>query len=328
MELWDAYKADGTLAGSTLIRGEEIPEGLCHAVAEVFVMHEDGTILLMQRDKNKPHYPGYWESSAGGAVRKGESFEHGARRELLEETGILAGELEPIYKVFTPHTIYRGYLCKTNIEKNSILLQQGETIDYKWVSQHEFTDFFESDEFSDSLRERLNTFVKNNFVTEKDCCFSRDKFWFRYRVGAIIIEDGCILMVKNDADDYYYSIGGGVHMGETSEEAVVREVREETGMNYEIDRMAFVNESLFHGDGSLCGRECHVIEFYYLMKPKGRKDVESNVSNGTAFGGIPEYLHWIAIAELESVKEFPLFFREKLLNLPETIEHIVSDERN
>ena len=117
-------------------------------------------------------------------------------------------------------------------------------------------------------------------------------------------------------------------MGETSEEAVVREVREETGMDYEIDRMAFVNESLFHGDGSLCGRECHVIEFYYLMKPKGRKDVESNVSNGTAFGGIPEYLHWIAIAELESVKEFPLFFREKLLNLPETIEHIVSDERN
>lgn len=53
MEIWDAYNKDGTLAGVDLIRDEEIPKGLRHGVAEVFVIHEDGTILLMQRDWNK-----------------------------------------------------------------------------------------------------------------------------------------------------------------------------------------------------------------------------------------------------------------------------------
>ena len=64
------------------------------------------------------------------------------------------------------------------------------------------------------------------------------------------------------------------------------------------------------------------------MKSKGKKYVESNVSNGTAFGGIPEHLHWIPIADLETVKEFPIFYKDKLLKMRGTIEHIVSDERD
>ncbi len=53
--------------------------------------------------------------------------------------------------------------------------------------------------------------------------------------AAIIIENGSVLFAKNDRDDYYYPVGGGVHIGEKAEEAVVREVYEETGVHYEID---------------------------------------------------------------------------------------------
>ena len=60
-----------------------------------------------------------------------------------------------------------------------------------------------------------------------DCGFTKENNWFRYRAAAIIIEDGCALFAGN-AIDYFYSIGGGVHMGETAEEAVLREVYEET----------------------------------------------------------------------------------------------------
>lgn len=46
-----------------------------------------------------------------------------------------------------------------------------------------------------------------------DCGFTKEDNWFRYRAGAIIIEDGCVLFAGNEHENYYYSIGGGVHMG-------------------------------------------------------------------------------------------------------------------
>ena len=64
------------------------------------------------------------------------------------------------------------------------------------------------------------------------------------RVGAIIMKDGKLLMVGNSArPEYLYSVGGRVKFGETAEEAVVREVYEETGVRLEPDRLGFVHES-------------------------------------------------------------------------------------
>lgn len=157
IEIWDAYHEDGTLAGCDLIRGEKIPEGLRHMAAEVFVMHKDGSILLVQRDFDKPNYPGFWESGAGGSVLKGESALEGARRELLEETGITVDDdLENLYYIVTETTIYRGYLCVTDISKEDVQFQKGETIAFRWVNKEEFREVFYSDQYVDKQRERLS----------------------------------------------------------------------------------------------------------------------------------------------------------------------------
>lgn len=159
---------------------------------------------------------------------------------------------------------------------------------------------------------------------ERDCCFEYDGFWFRYRATAIIIEEGCVLMAYDDRRDYYYSVGGGVHMGEASRDAVIREVKEETGIEYEVERFAFVNESMYHGEDNLAGRECQVIEFYYLMKPQGRKFAVNQHSGGAA----EECLKWLPLEEVwNNPKVFPIFFREKLSQLPEEIMHFIADER-
>lgn len=157
-EIWDAYYPDGTLAGVDLIRGQRIPAEYRHAVAEVFVIHKDGSILLMQRDFRKPNYPGFWDSGAGGSVLKGEAFEAAAKRELKEETGIIAENLIEKFRVVTHDTIYRGYVCITDVSKDSVTLQEGETIDYKWVNRDEFMKIFESDIFP-VKRERWSDFV-------------------------------------------------------------------------------------------------------------------------------------------------------------------------
>jgi 8-oxo-dGTP diphosphatase len=54
----------------------------------------------------------------------------------------------------------------------------------------------------------------------------------RIRSSAIIIEDGKILLIhrRKEGKEYWVFPGGGVERDETAKEAVVREVREETGL--------------------------------------------------------------------------------------------------
>lgn len=147
MELWDAYREDGTLAGCDLVRGNEIPKGLFHLVSEVLVRHKDGTYLLMQRDWDKPNYPGLYEAGAGGSALKGENSYEAALRELKEETGIEAKKLVPIYKSISKNTIFQGYLCETQWDKESITLQKGETISFLWLNEEEFFKFLKTEDY-------------------------------------------------------------------------------------------------------------------------------------------------------------------------------------
>lgn len=113
----------------------------------------------MQRDFGKPNCPGFWESGAGGSVLKGEDFEAAAKRELEEETGIISENFIENYWFVTHDTIYKGYVCITDVPKDSVTLQEGETIDYKWVKRDEFLEIFESDKFPFYKRERLRDFA-------------------------------------------------------------------------------------------------------------------------------------------------------------------------
>ena len=88
-------------------------------------------------------------------------------------------------------------------------------------------------------------------VMNKDMTVACDTGLINIRVGAIILKDGKFLMVGNDRADYLYSVGGRIKFGETAEEAVVREVYEETGIKMEIDRLGFVNENYFYGDDEM-----------------------------------------------------------------------------
>ena len=160
MEIWDAYLPNGILAGCDLVRGEPIPNGLYHLVSEILVRHADGEYLLMQRDFRKPNYGGYFEATAGGSALKGEDAYCCAKRELHEETGIDTGTLTNIGRFVSHDTIYENFLCVTDCDKNSITLQDGETVSYKWISEAEFIDFVNSDAMIDVQFRRYEPYLK------------------------------------------------------------------------------------------------------------------------------------------------------------------------
>lgn len=146
-ELWDAYdKNFNKIENTTLVRGEPIPDGIYHLVSEVIVKHTDGSYLLMQRDFRK-HHGGEWEVTAGGSALQGENGLEAAIRELREETGLSADEMQEITRVVHDghHSLYIIYLCVSDFDKNSVVLQEGETIDCKWVDKETFEKIDENE---------------------------------------------------------------------------------------------------------------------------------------------------------------------------------------
>ena len=107
-ELWDAYDREGNLLGFDLVRGEPLPEGAYHLVAEVLAVANDGRVLLTRRHPDK-RWGGLWEYT-GGSVLKGETPVQGALRELREETGIAVSalDLHPVYVNTWPESAGMG----------------------------------------------------------------------------------------------------------------------------------------------------------------------------------------------------------------------------
>lgn len=160
-EVWDSYDISGKRLNHTLVRGENIPEGMYHLVAEIIVRHKDGSFLAMQRSFCKNHYGGFWEISAGGAVQKGETAFEGAVRELFEETGIYCNELEEVYNICYDDTksIHCGFVCTVDCDKDKIILQRGETVAYRWVKAEEIFDFVMKDNYIDCQRTRIMPYI-------------------------------------------------------------------------------------------------------------------------------------------------------------------------
>ena len=154
-------------------------------------------------------------------------------------------------------------------------------------------------------------------------CVPCDEGILNIRVGGIIMRDGKLLMVGNDRSDYLYSVGGRIKFGDTAEEAIVREILEETGVKMEIDRLGFVHENYFYGDApSNLGKLIYEISFFFYMKvpndfvPIGASFTEDNSK---------EYLKWVSLDE--DIKMYPEFFRTELKNPTDTVKHFIKDER-
>ena len=160
-------------------------------------------------------------------------------------------------------------------------------------------------------------------MTGSDLTLPVDDGVLNVRVGAVILQDGKFLMVGNRRAPYLYSVGGRIRFGETAEQAVRREVFEETGVSMEVERLGFVHENFFYSDaGKTRGKLYYEISLFFYMKVPA----DFCPSPGSAASdGSGEFLEWISPDEERTF--YPSFFRTELRNPSPDVRHIVTDDR-
>jgi len=90
-------------------------------------------------------------------------------------------------------------------------------------------------------------------------------------VGAIAICDGKILLVKRGSKPgrgKWTVPGGLVEVGETVQETVVREVKEESGLDVEVDRLIDVVDSITKDEEGRVRYHFIILDFFVKLKKK------------------------------------------------------------
>lgn len=132
----------------------------------------------------------------------------------------------------------------------------------------------------------------------------------RERALAAIINNGKIVMIKAEEKDksYWTLPGGGVESGETREEAVIREAKEEANINIKIIRY------LFEGQYSAGTEYCYlavpvgntIIEFGYDPELEHDKQILTKVE-WKDINYVRNDLHVCRVLESLSISEFKEF---------------------
>lgn len=157
-----------------------------------------------------------------------------------------------------------------------------------------------------------------------DITFKTPEGRFNHRTAGIILHEGKALVMKDQRSPYYYLPGGRISLHETSTEAILREIREEIGVEVKAERLCYVVESYFMEEVS--GEKFHEVAFYYLLAPsKELLDMGEEfqlLENGTK----PLRFYWKPLSQLPELYLQPAFLKEKLSNLPVYPEHLVVRE--
>ena len=128
----------------------------------------------------------------------------------------------------------------------------------------------------------------------------------RVRVAGILIEDDRILLIEHTKNNrkYWLVPGGGVDWGESAAEALIREFKEDTGLDIEVEKFLFISETIAPD------KQKHVINLYFKIKK-----VE-NSSNIMKLGEekILTDLRFIPEDEIKNIKLYPNI-KEKLIKL-------------
>ncbi len=145
IELIDVLTPDGQPTGIRKPKDAIHRDGDWHRAAHVWIIAQDGRILLQRRSLRKENNPGLWDVSTAGHLFAGESASEAAVRETLEEIGleIAPEDLQPITtlressvlnnETYFDNEFHDIFFVRRDLDLTRLKLDPDEVVEVKWV---------------------------------------------------------------------------------------------------------------------------------------------------------------------------------------------------
>ncbi|HTB48485.1 MAG TPA: NUDIX domain-containing protein [Verrucomicrobiae bacterium] len=132
----------------------------------------------------------------------------------------------------------------------------------------------------------------------------------RQSVRAIVLKDDALLVMRRDkfGQEFYALVGGGVDVGETLEQALHREIKEETGLTVSNPRLVIIEDA-----GKFFGMQHIYVCDYVSGEPALAPDSEE--AKITALGQNLYQPLWLPLQDLPHTELRPAELKQALLGM-------------
>ena len=163
---------------------------------------------------------------------------------------------------------------------------------------------------------------KDKSKSNTDIVIQTNKTRFGLRTVGVMVRDGKILVQREKDGTEYALPGGAVQMLETTEEALIREYKEETGADIEINRLLWTEEDFWNYNG----RRHHGLAYYYLIDFCVGNDIPETEEFISQKDDCNVVLGWMPIDKLKDITIYPTFLKDEIYNLNGELKHFISKE--
>lgn len=159
----------------------------------------------------------------------------------------------------------------------------------------------------------------------QDILFRTDEAVFSYRVAGICMQNGKVLLQKPTNDTGFAFPGGHAAFGETNEQTLIREFREELGAEIKVGELKWVGEIFFPwGD-----RLCHQICLYYIVEMDGSEIPKEGMFLGKEHLENRNFeieFHWIPLDDVDKITLYPSNCVELMRKINSGVQHFMFKE--
>ena len=233
-------------------------------------------------------------------------------------------DLSIINTVIISHVFCSNFDISKNASENIIL---NENLD-ECVSRFKNREKIIDNSYDSNIRNYLECcFSLINDINKKDIRIKNPGYNFHYRVAGIIMQDNKYLIQQIEGYDYYILPGGHVLLGESSRQAIKREIQEEVQNDIEFEKcnLFCFHENFYNKKEKIE----HWVENYYLIQPKKRLN-SNNWDIVEDDKGEKKLLHfiWVTKDELKKIDLKPTSIKKIIVEEQfDNISYLIDGER-